>query len=291
VTRGGGSGSPVTVADVLGLVLGATWGESDTIVFRSDKGLMTVAAAGGEPRLLLRADSSRGESYLFPHYLPDAKALLLQIRSQGADRLGALAELVMVDRAGGARVLPGEPQGYAAPRLSPDGRRIAVEVDEPDLVNADVWLYDIARHSRTRLTFDQAARRPIWTPDGRHIIYSRGQIGDADLYWIPADGTAPAESLLVAPADQWAGDVPPDGRTLLLRSGCGGPLRSIAAAVLRGGARTPESFLADQFDNHSPSLSPDGHWVAYASNESGRLEVYVRPFPGPGGRWQVSLEG
>src|SRR5207237_10034030 len=144
-----------------------------------------------------------------------------------------LRELVMVARAGGARVLPGGPQGYAAPRLSPDGRRIAVEVDEPDLVNADVWMYDIARHSRTRLTFDQAGRRPIWTPDGRHIIYSRGQIGDADLYWIPADGTAPAESLLVAPADQWAGDVPPDGRTLLLRSGCGGPLRSIAAAVLR----------------------------------------------------------
>src|SRR5207237_106189 len=74
-----------------GLVLGATWGESDTIVFRSDKGLMTVAAAGGEPRLLLQADSSRGESYLFPHYLPDAKALLLQIRSEGIDRLGALA--------------------------------------------------------------------------------------------------------------------------------------------------------------------------------------------------------
>ena len=375
LTRGGGGGSPVTVADVLGLVLGATWGESDTIVFRSDKGLMTVAAAGGEPRLLLGADSSRGESYLFPHYLPDAKALLLQIRSQGVDRLGALAlatgtltrftqlgsnpryvssghvvlatrsgtllalpfdrsrltisgaavpvadgvvvgpggaarmgmsldgafayvsapavlrELVMVDRAGGARVLPGEPQGYAAPRLSPDGRRIAVEVDEPDLVNADVWLYDIARHSRTRLTFDQAARRPIWTPDGRHIVYSRGQIGDADLYWIPADGTASAESLLVAPDDQWAGDVTPDGRSLLFRSGGGGPLRSIRVLPLRGGARTPESFLADQFDNHSPSLSPDGHWVAYASNESGRLEVYVRPFPGPGGRWQVSLEG
>ena len=372
---GGGGSSPVTVADVLGLVLGATWGESDTIVFRSDKGLMTVAAAGGEPRLLLQADSSRGESYLFPHYLPNAKALLLQIRSQGVDRLGALAlatgrltrftqlgsnpryvssghvvlatrsgtllalpfdpsrlaitgaavpvadgvvvgpggaarmgmsldgafayvsapavlrELVMVDRAGGARVLPGEPQGYAAPRLSPDGRRLAVEVDEPDLVNADVWVYDIARHSRTRLTFDQAGRRPIWTPDGRHIVYSRGQIGDADLYWIPADGTAPAESLLVAPDDQWAGDVTPDGRTLLFRSGGGGPLRSIRVLPLGGGARTPESFLADQFDNHSPSLSPDGHWVAYASNESGRLEVYVRPFPGPGGRWQVSLDG
>jgi len=97
----------------------------------------------------------------------------------------------------------------------------------------------------------------------------------------------------VAPDDQWAGDVTPDGRTLLFRSGGGGPLRSMRVLPLRGGggARAPQSFLADQFDNHSPSLSPDGHWVAYASNESGRLEVYVRPFPGPGGRWQVSLEG
>src|SRR5207253_2045583 len=112
-----------------------------------------------------------------------------------------LRDLVMVDRAGSARVLPAEPQAYIAPRLSPDGRRIAVEVDEPDLVNSDVWVYDMARHSRTRLTFDQAARRPIWTPDGRHIVYSCGQIGDADLYWIPADGTASAESLLVAPDD------------------------------------------------------------------------------------------
>src|ERR1041385_7806419 len=113
----------------------------------------------------------------------------------------------------------------------------------------------------------------------------------ATLYWIPADGTAPAESLLIAPDDQWAGDVTPDGRTLLFRSGGGGPLRSIRVLPLRGRGRTPESFLANQFDNHSPSLSPDGHWVAYASNESGRLEVYVRPFPGPGGRWQVSPAG
>ena len=345
LTRGGGGGSPVTVADVLGLVLGATWGESDTIVFRADKGLMTVAAAGGEPRLLLQADSSRGESYLFPHYLPDAKALLLQIRSQGIDRLGALAlatgkltrftqlgsnpryvssgHVVLATRSGTLLAVPFDqsrltimgaavpvadgvvvgPGGAARLGMSLDGAfayvsapavlRELVMVDEPDLVNADVWMYDIARHSRTRLTFDQAGRRPIWTPDGRHIIYSRGQIGDADLYWIPADGTAPAESLLVAPDDQWAGDVTPDGRTLLFRSGGGGPLRSMRVLPLRGGggARAPQSFLADQFDNHSPSLSPDGHWVAYASNESGRLEVYVRPFPGPGGRWQVSLEG
>ena len=369
------AGGPASlVADVPGLAFGATWGETDTIVLRADRGLMAVAAAVGEPRLLLQADTSRGESYLFPHYLPDGKVLLLQIRSQGMDRLGALTlatgkltrfeqpgsnpryvssgyvvvatrrgtllavpfdasrleitgsavpvadgvvvgpgggarmgmsrdgafayvtgplvqrELVLVDRAGKARALPAEPQAYIAPRLSPDGRRIAVEVAEPDFVNSDVWLYDMAQHTRTRLTFDQTGHRPIWTPDGRRIVYSRGQFSQGDLYWIPADGTGPAQSLLVAPEDQWAGDVTPDGRTLLFRSGGAGPVRSIHTLPLQG-PRTPRVFLANQFDNHSPALSPDGHWVAYVSNESGRLEVYVRPFPGPGGRWQVSLAG
>jgi len=367
-------GPAAVVADVPGVAFGATWGTTDTIVFRLERALMKVAAAGGAPQLLLQSDTSRGESYMFPHYLPDAKALLLQIRTKGVDRLGvltlatgkltrfeqpgsnpryvssghvvvatrsgtllalpfdpsrleltgsgvpvadglvvgpgggarmgmsrdgafayvsgpvALRELVMVDRAGRARVLPAEPQAYIAPRLSPDGRQIAAEVAELDLVNSDVWVYDMAQHTRTRLTFDQSAHRPIWTPDGRRIVYSRGQFGQGDLYWIPADGSGPAELLLVAPEDQWAGDVTPDGRTLLFRSGGGGPVRSIYTLSLQG-PRKAQPFLANQFDNHSPSLSPDGHWVASVSNESGRLEVYVRPFPGSGGRWQVSLDG
>src|SRR2546429_458151 len=318
-----GGGQVTTVADAPGLAFGATWGSTDTIVFRSDSGLMAVPAAGGEPRLLLKSDTSRGETYSFPHYLPGAKALLLQIRSRGVDRLGALdlgtgkltrfeqtgsnpqyvssghvvlatrtgrllavpfdpsrleitgsalpvaegvvvgpgggarmgmsrdgafayvtgplalRELVVVDRSGSARPLPAEPQGYVAPRISPDGRRIAVEVDDPDLMSADVWVYDIAHHTRTRLTFDQTGHRPIWTPDGRRIVYSRGQFSQADLYWIPADGSGPAESLLVAPEDQWAGEVTPDGRTLLFRAGGGGPVRSIYTLSLQV-PRTPE---------------------------------------------------
>src|SRR6266853_6496441 len=85
-----GGGAAAVVADVPGLAFGATWGTTDTIVFRSDKGLMAVSAAGGEPRLLLPVDTSRSETYLFPQYLPDAKVLLLQVRTKGVDRLGAL---------------------------------------------------------------------------------------------------------------------------------------------------------------------------------------------------------
>src|SRR2546422_845992 len=86
-----GGGAAAVVADVPGLAFGATWGTTDTIVFRSDKGLMAVSAAGGEPRLLLPVDTGRSETYLFPHYLPDAKVLLLQVRTKGVDRLGALS--------------------------------------------------------------------------------------------------------------------------------------------------------------------------------------------------------
>jgi len=112
-----------------------------------------------------------------------------------------------------------------------------------------------------------------------------------DLYWVPADGSGPAESLLVAPDDQWAGAFTPDGRTLVFRAGAGAATKRSLHFLTLAGARTAQPFLVNQFDNHSPTLSPDGRWVAYVSDESGRVEVYVRPFPGPGGRWQVSLDG
>src|SRR5205823_13541278 len=100
---------------------------------------------------------------------------------------------------------------------------------------------------RPRLTFDQSGHRPIWTPDGRRIVYSRGQFSQGDLYWIHADGTGPAEPLLVAPEDQWAGDVTPDGRTLLFRSGGAGPGRPIHTLAPQG-PRSQRELLAYQFD-------------------------------------------
>jgi serine/threonine-protein kinase len=367
-------GPALTVANVR-FTFGGSWGSGDTIVFQADSGLMAVPAAGGDPRVLLRPDTSRHEVYLFPEYLPDGHALLFYIRGPNGNRLAALdlrtgavkrfeqaglnphyvasghvvlatqtgtliavpfdpvrldvtgspvpvaenvvvggsgaakmgmslsgafayqvgqagiAELVLVDRSGAVRPLPAERQDYFAPRLSPDGRRIAVQVAEPSSPNTDVWIYDITQRTRTRLTFDQSGQRPTWTPDGRRVVYSRGPSGNADLAWIPADGSGPAESLLVAPDDQWSGAISPDGRTMVFRAGAGGPTKRSIHLLPLVGTRTPRPFLENPFDNHSPTLSPDGRWVAYISDESGRLEVYVRPFPGPGGRWQVSLDG
>jgi serine/threonine-protein kinase len=369
-----GGGPVLPVCDVPGPSVGGTWGPGDMIVFaHAESGLLSVPAAGGTPRLILARDTVRRETYTWPEYLPDGKAVLFTIRTREGDRLGALtlatgavrrfaqagsnphyvssghvvlatpagtivavpfdtsrlevtgaavgvvqqvvvgvsgaakmgmsrdgafayqggrggvAQMVLVDRSGRVRALPAEPQEYRAPRLSPDGKRIVLETAESGLSqNTDIWVYDLAQHTRTRLTFDRTAQRPVWTPDGRRIVFSRGQ--DADLYWIPADGSGPAESLLVAPGDQYPGAFTPDGRTLLYRSGGFGDTRSIHFLRLDS-TRTPHPYLVTEFQNHSPALSPDGRWVAYVSNESGQAQVYVRPFPGPGGRWQVSLDG
>jgi serine/threonine-protein kinase len=246
-------------------------------------------------------DASRLEVTGSP--IPVAEAVV--VGGSGAAKLGmsrdgafafqvgqaGIADLVLVDRSGGVHPLPAEPQAYVAPRLSPNGRLIAVEVTETGSPSTDIWIYDIGQRTRTRLTFDQTGHRPIWTPDGRRVVYSRGPNGNADLAWIPSDGSGPAESLLVAPDDQWAGAFSRDGSMLAFRSGAGGSTKRSLHYLPLDSARRPQPILANQFDNHSPSLSPDARWVAYVSDESGRPEVYVRPFPGPGGRWQVSLQG
>ncbi len=196
-----------------------------------------------------------------------------------------LSTVVAVSRDGTARELGTDERFYQAPRLSPDGRRLALQVID---TGNDIWVFDLAGKTLSRLTFDGSARFPIWTPDGRRIIYTR--VGNGlDLAWVPADGSAPAESLLVSGTDEYGGDVTPDGRTLVIRETIGGR-RQVSTATLDS-ARTVRPLIANDYDNHSPSLSPDGRWVAYVSNESGRSEVYVRPFPGPGGKWQVSREG
>ena len=196
-----------------------------------------------------------------------------------------LTTLVSIGRDGTARDLGAEPRFYQSPRLSPDGRHIALHVFD---VGTDIWVFNLAGKTLSRLTFEATARVPNWTPDSRHIIYTRGGTGP-DLARVPADGSAPAESLLVASGDQYSGDVTPDGRTMVIREISGGRRRISVVAL--DSARAVRPLIATGFDNYSPSLSPDGRWVAYVSDESGRNEVYVRPFPGAGGKWQVSKDG
>ncbi len=195
--------------------------------------------------------------------------------------------LVEITRDGTRRDAGAPERYYGTLRLSPDGRRIALSVTEAGAT--DSWVFDRTAKTLTRVTFDGNGSRPIWTHDGRRIAYSRA--GDSqDLAWIPSDGSAAAEALVGGPDDQFAGDFTPDGRSLVIRDGGQSSRRTIALVSLDS-ARTKRTLVESGFQNHSPTLSPDGRWLAYVSDETGRTEVYVRPMPGPGGKWQISKNG
>jgi serine/threonine-protein kinase len=153
-----------------------------------------------------------------------------------------------------------------------------------------IWLLDRRQGTLTRLTFDSSDTRPSWTPDGRRVAYVRQRGSAADLRIINADGSAPAESLLAdSGRTLWAAVFTPDRRAMIVRStGPGG--RDIWRVSLDS-TRTLTPLLQSAADEIAPALSPDGRWLTYVSNESGRNEVYVRSFPGMGARYQVSLDG
>jgi serine/threonine-protein kinase len=193
--------------------------------------------------------------------------------------------LELVDRRGEARRLHPRLAEYADPAVSPDGRRVAVRIGH------DIWLLDRTQGNLSRLSFDSSASRPWWSPDGREVGYVR-QIGTKqDLRLVPADGSAPAESLLALPdLELWEGLFSRDGRSLIVRTVGGAGVRDVWLAP-RDSGRALVPLLRSPADEVAPALSPDGRWLAYVSNESGRAEVYVRPFPAMAGRYPISLEG
>jgi hypothetical protein len=200
---------------------------------------------------------------------------------------GAVTErrLMLVSRSGQVSALVTEPRAFAGPRFSPDGRRVAVGIVEAGGAGSDVWVLDIAQHAWSRLTTDRISNRPIWTPDGRRIVYSSYE----DLWWIAADGSARPESLLVAVGTRYAGTVTPDGRGVVFQALSGDPT-GIRTLVFDS-APAARTILPMTFNETAPALSPDGQWLAYQSDEAGRMEVYVRPYPGPGARVSVSVRG
>ena len=194
--------------------------------------------------------------------------------------------LVWVDRKGSAQDLPAPLRAYDWPQLSPDGRRVAIEI------GPQVWLYDFARDTLTRFTFDgNLNQSPVWTPDGKRIVFNSSKEGETrNLFWQLADGSGGLERLgaagqSVQVAKSWSGN----GQLLAFHEVGPTTLRDIW--VWRMGDRKAAPFLRTAFTEGAPSFSPDGRWLAYVSNESGRPEIYVQPYPGPGGKWQISADG
>ncbi len=204
---------------------------------------------------------------------------------------GMQHRLVWVDREGSQAPISEHRGSFASVRLSPDGRYVAVETDE---LRTDLWVYDLTRGTFTRLTSEGLYNQlPVWTPDGRYLTYhSNAKSPGRSLFWRPVDGSAPPEQLSVVEDPQgrhnpWSWS--PDGEVLAFV--VTSPDASSDIWLLRRRDRKLQPLLAGPFNERMPAFSPDGRWLAYVSNESGRPEVYVRPFPGAGPRWQISTNG
>jgi eukaryotic-like serine/threonine-protein kinase len=217
---------------------------------------------------------------------------LVYQRGSGA----TFSELAWFDREGKKLGTLGAPARYANPRLSPDGKRVAVDIDDPASSNTDIWVIEANRQVPSRFTFDPSQdETPLWSHDGRRILWLSDRDGKNGFYLKASDGSAILESPTMpvgvdlsfasAPSD-WSSD----GRFLLYTDLQEGNALHLWVLPMSGD-RKPYRFLAGASADVEGQFSPDGHWVAYSSNESGRWQVYVAPFPGPGGKYQISTEG
>ena len=208
------------------------------------------------------------------------------------------ARLVWVSRDGTEQSIGAPPRLYNQPRLSPDGRRVAIDVIES---TTQVWLYDLTRDTFSPFTFEGDNRHAVWAPDGKRLAFMSTRDGGRQIFWKRADGSGDAE-----PLSGGGSTTAPDvfnipcswSRNGLLAFARLAPaaaaelcvLRLDDGSTMRSGATAPV-FTRTRAADGAPQLSPDGRWMAYASEESGRREIYVQAFPGPGGRSQVSSDG
>jgi serine/threonine-protein kinase len=197
--------------------------------------------------------------------------------------------LVWVDRQGRETPVGAPPRVYTFPRVSPEGGRIAVRAgDEED----DLWLWDLARRTLTRLTFTPGGDiHPVWTPDGRRLLFGSDREGVRNIFWQAADGTGTVQRLTRSPNVQSPTGLSPDGTRLILDETTPTTGDDIMEVALVG-SQPARPLVQSAFIERNGVVSPDGRWLAYEANDSGQPEVYVRPYPDVNsGRWQVSAGG
>ena len=208
-----------------------------------------------------------------------------------------LSSIVLVSRTGAAQPVPSESRAFRRPMASPDGSSIVVEMDETGSVGAtghsELWMYRRAAGTLSRLTFTEGSTDPAWARDGKRVAFTMREKGTLErhVYWQLADGSAPPELLYKAPGTQFPFGFSTDGHLLaideLSTGGAGVHLRTVPL----DSGRKEEAVVLPPYVERLSQISRDGRWQAYTSTESGRVEVFVRPFPGPGGKWQVSVGG
>jgi Tol biopolymer transport system component len=203
-----------------------------------------------------------------------------------------LSRLVWLDRSGKEVGSLGAPANYVSPRLSPDGRQLAVSITESLAIPPDVWLYDSHLGTGTRLTHrSRAALVPIFTPDGSRVVFfSASRTGVWDLFEVEVSRPGTERPLVQSEWPKYPNDFSPDGQFLLYRefhSETRGDLKFLPLT----GDRQPRTFIATPYDEGSGVFSPDGRWVAYTSDESGRNEIHVAAFPDASRRYRVTSGG
>jgi Tol biopolymer transport system component len=195
-------------------------------------------------------------------------------------------DLVFMDRQGRSTPVTSARRAYFSPGLSPDGRQVAVVVEGLEDV---LWVLDIPSGTLNRLTFDMDVNIPVWSGDGRSIFFTGNADGPRSAYRIAADGSGKPE-LVYSKTEWWINDLSPraDGSGVMVAAQ---DVRSHDLYFVPAGTREVQPFLATPSEERRPAFSPNGAYVAYTSSESGRAEIYVRPFPGPGPKRQVSTKG
>jgi Tol biopolymer transport system component len=197
------------------------------------------------------------------------------------------SQLVWVDRQGGVKSVPAPPRAYSGLALSRDGKLAAVTITSD---TEQLWTYDLVRGTLIQLTSEQfSSISPVWTPDGRHVAYRSNKAGSWNLFWRQSDGRGSEERLTTSDKQQIPASFSPDGQMLAFSEI--NPTTGYDMLVLHLNDRTAQPFLRTSFNEFYGGFSPNGRWLAYGSEESGATEVYVQPYPGPGGKWRVSSGG
>ena len=280
----GGEPKRLTAADSMGLYLAP-----EMIVFR--QGTTLIAR-----HLDLKRGELTGEAVRLGNFFGSTFSQAgLSVSSHGwiAYRGGtAQRQLKWYDRNGKVIGVAGEPDAAIPlyPELSPDGRQVAVSRTVQG--NPDIWLMDLIRGGMTRFTFDPASDlSSIWSPDGMRIAFGSNRKGSFNLYVKPSSGAPAEEPLLVTPNTKAPNDWSKDGRFLLYMEVGEKNQFDLWALPVPGSDRKPIAIAKTTFNELNGQFSPDSHWVAYETNESGQFQIVVQPFPEPTSKWQVSTEG
>lgn len=310
-----------------GKVVLFTADSSDTTEFYDDADIEAVIVSTGERKTVLRGTSlaryldpdvlvfARGGSLFATRFDPDTLEtsgsplpVLHQVSTtvaSGAVHFGLASTGALLWAPGDASAVGGEPiwidrkglrsaplttsGSYMQLELAPGGRRLAVVGNDGGKV--DLWIVDLESGDRSRLTFDGDVSDPTWSADGQRVAYVRAGAavnGGSDHYWKLADGSGEAEPLVVGPEVTYSGSFSPDGRVFAFDQT--GASQDIWTLTLDAERRL-QPFLATPAMEYGPRFSPDGNWLAYVVRESGRTEIFVRPFPTGSGKWQISTTG